>query len=161
MYSATSAGRSMFSSSAFLRRIATRVSKSGFWMSTISPEPKRERRRSSMVGSSFGGRSDEMMICLPLLYRSLKVWKNSSCVAVVLDKNWMSSTINTSTLRIFARSSAVPFFLTIASISSFVKRSEVVKSTRDIGRSVMMKLPMAFIRCVLPRPTSPYRNSGL
>ena len=42
----------------FLRRIAIRVSRSGGWMSVISPHSKRERRRSSSVAISFGGWSD-------------------------------------------------------------------------------------------------------
>ena len=49
----------------FLRRIAMRVSRSGGWMSVISPHSKRERRRSSSVEISRGGRSDEITICEP------------------------------------------------------------------------------------------------
>jgi len=37
--------------------MATRVSKSGGWMSAISPHSNRERRRSSISGMSFGGES--------------------------------------------------------------------------------------------------------
>ncbi len=42
-----------------------RVSRSGGWMSVIRPHSNRERRRSSSVAISFGGRSDEITICLP------------------------------------------------------------------------------------------------
>ena len=49
----------------FLRRIAIRVSRSGGWMSVISPHSNRERSRSSSVAISRGGRSDEITICRP------------------------------------------------------------------------------------------------
>jgi hypothetical protein len=49
----------------FLRRIAMRVSRSGGWMSVISPHSKRERSRSSSVEISRGGRSDEITIWPP------------------------------------------------------------------------------------------------
>ena len=42
-----------------------RVSRSGGWMSVISPHSKRERSRSSSVAISFGGRSDEITIWRP------------------------------------------------------------------------------------------------
>src|SRR5205823_12149519 len=54
MKSAASCGRSTCRSSAFLRRIATRVSKSGGWMSAMRPHSKRERSRSSISGMFFG-----------------------------------------------------------------------------------------------------------
>ena len=49
----------------FFRRIAIRVSRSGGWMSVISPHSNRERNRASSVAISFGGRSDESTIWLP------------------------------------------------------------------------------------------------
>ena len=49
----------------FLRRIAMRVSRSGGWMSVISPHSKRLRRRASSVAMSRGGRSLDMTICEP------------------------------------------------------------------------------------------------
>ena len=49
----------------FLRRIAMRVSRSGGWMSVISPHSKRERSRSSSVAISRGGRSELMTIWRP------------------------------------------------------------------------------------------------
>ena len=42
-----------------------RVSRSGGWMSVISPHSNRERSRSSRVAISRGGRSDEITIWLP------------------------------------------------------------------------------------------------
>ena len=64
MNSSTSGGAFIRSSAAFLRRIAIRVSSSGGWMSVISPHSNRVRIRSSRVSSRFGGRSEEMTICL-------------------------------------------------------------------------------------------------
>ena len=55
----------MLSVVTFFRRIAMRVSRSGGWMSVMRPHSNRERRRSSSVAISFGGRSDEMTICRP------------------------------------------------------------------------------------------------
>src|SRR6266850_2473046 len=71
--------------------MATRVSKSGGWMSAIRPHSKRERRRSSISGMSFGEESLETMICFRDSCRSLNVWKNSSCVRSLPEMNWMSS----------------------------------------------------------------------
>ena len=56
---------SIWSLFTFLRRIAMRVSRSGGWMSVISPHSNRDRSRSSSVEISRGGRSDDMMICRP------------------------------------------------------------------------------------------------
>ena len=58
-------GTWMLSVLTFLRRMAMRVSRSGGWMSVISPHSKRERSRSSSVAISRGGRSDEITIWLP------------------------------------------------------------------------------------------------
>jgi hypothetical protein len=49
----------------FLLRIAMRVSRSGGWMSVISPHSNRDRRRSSSVAMSRGGRSLDSTICDP------------------------------------------------------------------------------------------------
>ena len=49
----------------FLRRMAMRVSRSGGWMSVISPHSNRLRSRSSSVAMSRGGRSLDMTICEP------------------------------------------------------------------------------------------------
>ncbi len=50
----------------------------GGWMSAIKPHSNRERRRSSRLEISLGGRSELMMICLLALCSVLKVLKNSS-----------------------------------------------------------------------------------
>ena len=73
-----------------------RVSRSGGWMSVISPHSNRERSRSSSVGIARGGRSEEMTICRPASYSELKVWKNSSWIDSLCSKNWMSSISSTS-----------------------------------------------------------------
>ncbi|KFC49760.1 hypothetical protein GY12_25265 [Micrococcus luteus] len=67
MYSSASGGATSPSASAFFRRIAMRVSRSGGWMSVISPHSKRERSRSSNPESCLGGRSEVMTTCLLLL----------------------------------------------------------------------------------------------
>ena len=53
MNSRTSSASAIWSSSAFFRRMATRVSKSGGLISVTSPHSKRETRRSSSPGISF------------------------------------------------------------------------------------------------------------
>ena len=78
-------------SSAFARRIAIRVSRSGAVRSAIRPHSNRDRSRSSRVRIAFGGRSDERTICLPSSWIALNVWKNSSCVRSLSAMNWMSS----------------------------------------------------------------------
>ena len=57
MNSSTSGGAFSCSCTAFLRRIAIRVSSSGGWTSVIRPHSKRLRSRSSRVTSCLGGRS--------------------------------------------------------------------------------------------------------
>ena len=49
-------------------------------MSAIKPEAKRVLNRSSKVGISLGGRSDERIICLLESFNSLNVWKSSCWV---------------------------------------------------------------------------------
>ncbi len=61
MNEVTSSGTGMFSLPAFLRRMASRVSRSGAWISVSSPHSNRERSRASSVWISLGGRSDEMI----------------------------------------------------------------------------------------------------
>ena len=68
-----------------------RVSRSGGWMSVVSPHSNRERSRSSSVAMSRGGRSELMMICRPASWSELKVWKNSSWIRSLCSKNWTSS----------------------------------------------------------------------
>ena len=73
-----------------------RVSRSGGWMSVISPHSKRERSRSSSVWMSRGGRSELITICRPASWSELKVWKNSSWIRSLCSKNWTSSISRTS-----------------------------------------------------------------
>jgi hypothetical protein len=49
-------------------------------MSVIKPHSNRLRRRSSNVGISLGGRSEEMTSWRLASYSALNVWKNSSWV---------------------------------------------------------------------------------
>ena len=99
MNSSTSAGTGLWSRSAFLRRMASRVSRSGGWMSVMRPHLNRLRRRSSSVGMASGGRSEEITICLLAPWRELNVWKNSSWSPSLPSMNWMSSMSSTSTSR--------------------------------------------------------------
>ena len=78
-------------SSAFARRIAMRVSRSGAVRSAIRPHSNRLRSRSSSVRIAFGGRSELRTICLPSSWMALNVWKNSSWVRSLSAMNWMSS----------------------------------------------------------------------
>jgi hypothetical protein len=124
MYSSTSGGATRPSCTAFLRRIAMRVSSSGGWTSVISPHSNRLRSRSSSVTSCFGARSLEITICLLALWRVLKVWKNSSCVCSLFSRNWMSSTSRMSMSRYRRRKlSALPS--RIALMKSLVNSSEL------------------------------------
>ena len=84
---------------AFLRRIAIRVSRSGGWTSVSRPHSKRLTIRSSKPERCLGWTSLVMTTCLLALCRELKVWKNSSCVCTLPDRNWMSSMSRTSTSR--------------------------------------------------------------
>ncbi|SKV09789.1 Uncharacterised protein [Mycobacteroides abscessus subsp. abscessus] len=76
-----------------------RVSSSGGCTSVIRPHSKRVRNRSSRVARPFGGRSEEITICLFALCKVLKVWKNSSWIPSLPSMNWMSSTRRTSMSR--------------------------------------------------------------
>jgi hypothetical protein len=67
MNSSTSSGILTRRYSAFILRIAIRVSYSGDWMSVMRPHSKRERSRLSRVRMSRGGRSLERMICCALV----------------------------------------------------------------------------------------------
>ena len=62
MNSRTSSGIGRGSPSAFLRRMARRVSRSGGWMSVISPILNRLRSRFSRVAMASGGRSEDSTI---------------------------------------------------------------------------------------------------
>ena len=132
-------------------------------MSTVRPHSKRDRRRSSRVSISFGGLSEDMIICFFDSYNVLKVWKNSSCVLSLPMMNWISSMRRTSLFLYFSLNSVVVmlFLLRIASISSLVKVSEVTYSILDFALFFNMKWAMACIRWVLPSPTPPYIKRGL
>ena len=99
MNMATSLGISIFSAAAFLRMIATFISRSGGWMSAIKPHSNRERSRSSRVGISLGSASEVTTICFWASWSALKVWKNSSWVESLPAMNWMSSIRSTSSSR--------------------------------------------------------------
>ena len=99
MNMATSLGTSTFSAAAFLRMIATFISRSGGWMSAIRPHSKRERRRSSSVGISLGSASEVRTICFWASCSALNVWKNSSCVESFPAMNCTSSMSSTSSSR--------------------------------------------------------------
>jgi len=71
--STSSSARVMRSLCTFFWRMATRVSRSGGWMSVMSPHSKRETRRSSRVARPLGCLSDVMTICFWASYNALKV----------------------------------------------------------------------------------------
>ena len=73
MYIATLSGSGTASASAFRLRIATFVSRSGGWMSAMSPHSNRDRNRSSSAGISLGGRSLLRTICFCASYSALNV----------------------------------------------------------------------------------------
>ncbi len=132
MNSRTSGGALSCSCTAFLRRMAIRVSSSGGWTSVISPHSKRFRSRSSSVTSCLGGRSLESTICLFALWSVLKVWKNSSCVDSLSARNWMSSTRRMSISRYRLRKLS-PFPSRIELMNSLVNSSELTYRTRVPG----------------------------
>ena len=89
--------------SAFLRRIASRVSNSGGWMSVMSPHLKDVRRRSSMVYSDgFWGQSDEMTMATWAVQVVEGVEELFLQVFFRALRNWMSSTSRTSTSAVAA-----------------------------------------------------------
>ena len=124
MYSSASGGAFSPSWTAFLRRIAMRVSSSGGCTSVIRPHSNRLRSRSSRVTSRLGARSLEITICLLALCSVLKVWKNSSWVPSLFSRNWMSSTSSTSTSRYRRRNpSCLPSLIML--MKSLVNSSEL------------------------------------
>ena len=151
------------SSSSFFRRIAIRVSKSGEEISTINPHSNLERSRSSRISISFGGLSEEIIICFLAPCRALKVWKNSSWVDSFPIINCISSISSTSMFRYFSRNLDIVELLPLRmdSISSLVKYSLVTYKTLDCGLFCSTKCAMECIRWVFPRPTPPYIKRGL
>ena len=85
--------------SAFLLRMANRVSRSAGLTSVTNPIMKRPTRRASSVGIESGSRSQESTICPPACWMVLNVWKNSSWRPSLPARNWMSSTRRTSISR--------------------------------------------------------------
>ncbi|ETI99223.1 MAG: hypothetical protein Q611_LSC00314G0002 [Leuconostoc sp. DORA_2] len=67
--------------------MATRVGKSGFWISIEMPASKRDVRRDCKSTISVGNLSEVIIICLPVLVSTLKVLKNSSCTFSLPDQN--------------------------------------------------------------------------
>ena len=124
MNSKTLSGITKRSASALFLMIATRISKSGGWMSAMRPHSKRFLSRSVSFGISLGGLSDESTICLPSSVKELNVWKNSSSIEFLPAMNWMSSTKSASARRYFSRRATV-LELRICSMMSFVKCSLV------------------------------------
>ncbi len=102
----TSSGTKKPSVSAFLRRIAMRVSRSGALTSATTPHSKREIRRCSDGAISLGERSEEITTCFFASKRLLKVWKNSCSERSLPMRNWMSSMSRQSRLRYLARNSS-------------------------------------------------------
>ncbi len=62
MNESTSEGISMAENSAFFSRMASRVTRSGGWMSVMRPDLNLLRSRSSNVGMASGARSEERTI---------------------------------------------------------------------------------------------------
>ncbi len=154
MYMATSLGMSVFSAAAFLRMIAIFISRSGGWMSAISPHSNRERSRSSSVGISLGSASEVTTICFWASCSALKVWKNSSWVESFPAMNWTSSISSTSSSR-YRRLNSCIFSKRRALIRSFRKRSAERYSTRASGLRSRISCAIACIRWVFPSPTPP------
>ena len=152
--SMTGGGTATDCASAFARRIAMRVSRSGVEMSAMRPHSKRDRSRSSSRSIAFGGRSLERTICFPSSWMALKVWKNSSCVPSLPVRNWMSSIRSTSMRRYRSRNSSL-FWPRIELMNSFVNFSLVAYATRFFGCREITACPIACIRCVFPRPDPP------
>ena len=141
-------------SSAFLR-MAMRVSRSGGWMSAMSPHSKRDRSRSSMRWISFGGRSldeDDLLLSLververveelllrPLLARDELDVVDEEHVAL----RYRCGTPSIRSLRM--RVDQLVHELLVADVGH----------VRAAGCAAMTQLPMACSRCVLPRPTPP------
>ena len=144
---------------AFASTIAQRVSKSGIWISIVIPHSNLLLNRSVRVGMLLGGLSELIIICLLFWCSSLNVWKNSSWVFSLPAINCISSTIKTSTLRYLLEN---PCFLNrMWSRKSFIKFSVVVYNIWACGLFLIISLPVACIKWVLPKPTPPYKNRGL
>jgi len=130
-----------------------RVSRSGGWMSTVSPHWNREMSRSLRPVISFGGRSEERTICRFAWCRVLNVWKNyPACVPcgkkldIVDDQDVHAPEIVGKFLR--------PVFLD--RLDDF-DRKFLAGHVRDVEPGILFERRVAdrLIRCVLPSPTPP------
>ena len=92
--------------------------------------------------------------CLLWLCRALNVWKNSSCVASLLARNWMSSISRMSTLRYNCLKLA-PSSSRMELMKSLVNSSELTYRTgcrcRGGGRNARWRAAGGFF----PSPESP------
>ena len=153
-YNNASSSISLLCSKAFCWRIATLVSKLGTDTSMVRPCPNLVLKRSSRVLSSFGSRSLVKTICFFELKSSLKVWKNSSCVASLFFKNWTSSTKSASAA-LYLLLNLSPVFSLIDVINSFIKFSLETYIIFAFGLLALILLPIACIKCVFPSPLLP------
>ena len=78
---------------AFFFKMAIRVSRSGGCRSAIMPHSKRERKRSSRVAISRGGRSLVKMICALAVVEIVEGMKKLLLCALLPAMNWISSII--------------------------------------------------------------------
>ena len=95
----TSEGISMAVDSAFFSRMASRVTRSGGWISVMRPDLNRLRSRSSRVGIASGERSEERTICAPVLQEVVERVEELFLETVLALHELMSSTSRTSLLR--------------------------------------------------------------
>ena len=101
----------------FSSKIAILVSKSGAWISATNPFWNLEVILSSKRVNSFGGRSEEIIICFFFILKSLKRLWNTSWVLSFHAKNWISSTSKTSTFSNFFSNFGIVLFLSAFTIS--------------------------------------------
>ena len=101
-------------------------------MSHMRPSENLVLNLSSSVEISLGGLSEVITICLLCWYKSLNVWKNSSCVDSLPITNCMSSMRRTSTFLYFSLN-FYTFLSPIAFMISFVNVSEVTYKTLKSG----------------------------
>ena len=72
------------------------VSKSGNCSSAERPHLNLYNKRCSISCISTGALSDVNITCLPFWWSWLKIWKNTSWVPLLPERNWTSSIIKTS-----------------------------------------------------------------
>ena len=138
-------------SSAFRRRIATRVSYSGVAMSTTSPPDSREISRSSRSAISAGGRSLVRTIWRPAACNASVSRSSSDCISLRFVRNCTSSTRSTSTFW-KRRRNASPCPAATLAWNASTYSSSVRYSMFSAGAAFLAAWPIAMRRCVLPRP---------